>query len=1107
MSIVPRLPLEKKDLLWILLSLLVLLPSLYYPYVNTFDNPDFSLDPADWRVLEAPACAAAACLHVGDEVLAIGRLDLNTFSRSRTVELLAGFDSAGVATVRVLRHGRLLSFPVHARSRAGVPWTSLMGLLPVVFWLMGTAAVIFLRPRDERWLVLVAFSYVNALWLASGLVSSTHLRGSAIVFHSCIWLFLPLALHLHLILPSSLLGRRLRRGILLALYTVALALTVLDACDLLQGLPGILRSGPILFTAAGVLLSLGLLVLRLVLPLDTAVKLADRIMLFGLLFGLGPFVFSFGLVPVLQSRLPGLFPELWTLYPWLTAISLLSVPMLPMSYIYAIYKHHLGALEFRTNRLLGIYGFSALSITAYLVVLFLVSGRWGALDERFLAAVFAVSLAFAAGTPLLREPFQKLVDRHVFGLRHAPDEIIDLVSERVPLAFDREVLARLLVEEILPTLLIRQSALYLFAGTRHDTVYEQGLPEGEPPITSEELAALLARSGRYLLQRPDEAPRGWVRLVIPLALQIETLGVWLIGRRDPDDYFPASDIRLLSTVANQVAPMVENIRLYERAQQEIAQRAKAEEEIRRSEERFRNLFEATLEGIAIVRNGVILEVNHALLAIFGYEVGELIGRELSDLVPEGGAAPAETAREGSGWKRDGSAVDIEIAAKSYVFQGEPVTVVAIRDIVRRKRDEAENQMLQRQLLHSQKMEAIGRLSAGVAHDFNNCLLAVFGYSDLLLEQYAGDPFLQRNLGGVKEAAQKAAALTRQLLAFARRQPLEPRVVDMNEVIKGVEKMLRRLLGDDVALVTALERGIGRVRIDPGQLEQVVVNLAVNARQAMPAGGRLTIRTAPLAVAGGAGVLGAGGVLGGGVLGAGVLAAGIGAGGLGAGGAPHADVTPGSWVLLTVTDTGIGMDTGTQARAFEPFFSTKGEGTGLGLATAYGIVHQSGGHIFVDSAPGAGACFSIYLPETADGESAAAAAEGGAADSWVGSETILLVEDEAGVRTVLQRILAGRGYQVLAAGGAGEAMETARRHRGAIDLLLTDVTMPRVKGPELAAMMTAEQPRMRVIFMSGYSERPLPMGDGSPPCLQKPFSARTLARAVRTVLDGPRTPRE
>jgi two-component system cell cycle sensor histidine kinase/response regulator CckA len=1051
---------KKEDLIWILLSLVVLLPTLYYPYAKFREEPRFQLSPGDWTVVEAVPCAAADCLAVGDRVLAIGKLDFATFSHHRTVELLSGFEGREVASARVLRHGRVLSLPVRTHINS-LPWGAVAGLFPLVFWLMGSVAIIFLRPRDERWLVLVAFGYVTALWLSSGLASATHLRGSAVVFHATIWFFMPLSVHLHLILPNSLLDGRVRRALLLSLYAAALLCAVLDFCYPLNGLP----YGPVLFTAAGILASLGLLLLRLLLPLDPALKLAIRIMLFGLFFGLGPFVFFFGLRPLF--RLAGV-SDPWTLHPWLL-VSLLAVPLLPMSYIYAIYKHHLGALEFRANRLLGVYSFSALSITALIVALFYVGGRWGPVNERYLAAVLTLSLVFAVGTPLLREPFQKLVDRHVFGLRHTPEEIISLVSERVPLAFNSEVLARLLVNEILPTLLIRQSALYLLAGERHETLYEQGLPAGEPPVSNDDLIALLSVGGRYLPPRPGEVPHGWVRLAIPLSLQSEILGVWLIGRRDPDDYFPASDIALLSTVANQVAPMVANIRLYERAQLEIAQRTLAEGKIRRSEERFRNLFEATLEGIAIVRGGVILEVNDALLAIFGYEASELIGRELSDLLPEGGSAPAGAPREGSGWRRDGSAVDVEIAAKNYVFQGEDVTVVAIRDIARRKRDEAENQMLQRQLLHSQKMEAIGRLSAGVAHDFNNCLLAIFGYGDLLLERYADDRFLQRNLGGLKEAAQKAASLTRQLLAFARRQPMETKVVSLNAVVKGVEKMLRRLLGDDVSLVTELHPGAGRVKIDPGQLEQVVVNLGVNARQAMPAGGRLLIRTAPLEVQAG-------------------------------GSAPHADVPEGSWILMTVTDTGIGMDAGTMARAFEPFFSTKGEGTGLGLATAYGIVHQSGGHIFVDSAPEQGARFSIYLPVTAESESAAAEPSAGTDDS--GSEAILLVEDEEGVRTVLQRILAGRGYRVLAAAGAGEALEVARRNQGAIDLLLTDVTMPRTKGPELAAALLAEQPGMRVIYMSGYSERALPSGAGSPICLQKPFSAKTLARTVRAVLDGP-----
>ncbi len=511
----------------------------------------------------------------------------------------------------------------------------------------------------------------------------------------------------------------------------------------------------------------------------------------------------------------------------------------------------------------------------------------------------------------------------------------------------------MVAEEILPTLLIRQSALYLFGEGRQETLYEQAVPGSAPKPVEEDLRAALVQSGRYLPSGPGDPALSWVRLVIPLLLQGRTLGVWLIGRRDPDDYFPASDIHLLSTVANQIAPMAENVRLYEKAQQEIAQRKAAEEEIRRSEERFRTLFEATLEGIAIVRNGVILEVNHALLAIFGAAPDEILGRRLADLAT-GEVDLAGVPRESIGFKQDGSTVDIEIAGKRYVFQGEEVSVVAIRDIAQRKRDEAENKMLQRQLLHSQKMEAIGRLSAGVAHDFNNCLLAIFGYSDLLLERYQADPFLARNLTGLKEAGQRAAALTKQLLAFARRQPMETKVMNLNSVVSGLEKMLQRLLGEDIHMSSALHPELGKVKIDSGQIEQVIVNLAVNARHAMPSGGRLSLRTVPVDVAPGRP-------------------------------APHDDVPPGTYVLLTVTDTGQGMDAATQARVFEPFFSTKGEGTGLGLSTAYGIVRQSGGHIFVNSAPGQGACFSVYLPVTQEAEAVRGAVAPGISDRGLGDD--------------------------------------------------------------------------------------------------------------------------
>ncbi|HEX7180958.1 MAG TPA: ATP-binding protein [Thermoanaerobaculia bacterium] len=1061
---------KRSDLFWVALSLLVLPPCLYYPYARETQKLPFNLLPTTWEVralrASVPCEDPDRCLQVNDRVLSVGDVEFEEFRRNRYLSLIDSFKEDGSTIVKVERNGKILTLPVRlgpgpSRLREYI-YIPITAFFPMLFWLMGTTIVLFLRPRDERWRVLVLFSYVTALWIAFGLGSENRISASSVLFHVFIWLFLPLATHLHLILPSALVESRRKIQILVPLYAGSVLYAVLDYFHKLHGFEYYLSF------ALAVFVSLGLLIARLFLPLPPAVKIANRIMLYGVALGFGPILLFWIIIPIFLP--PGSLSaqNYEPAYPWTLALTLLAVPILPMSYIYAIYKHHLGALEFRANRLLGAYSFSTLYITFYIVMLFSVSRRWAPMSDKALVINLLISLLFLLAALSLRNRFHVLVDRHVFGVRHSPEQVIDLVSERIPTAFDRAVLSQVIVAEILPSLLIRQSALYLFDGPRIETLYTQGVPADEPEPALEELQELLRNSKRYLPpqeQRPG--PRSWVRLTIPLSLQAETIGIWLIGRRDPDDFYPSTDIHLLSTVANQIAPMVENIRLYERAQQEIAQRKAAEEEIRRSEERFRALFEATLEGIAIVRNGTILAVNPPLLAIFGYPPDQLIGRELSDLIPEIRAELSGEPQEHVGTRSDGTPVDVEIAGKQHVFQGEDVTVVAIRDIGGRKQGEAENKMLQKQLLHSQKMEAIGRLSAGVAHDFNNCLLAIFGYSDLLRDRYREDPFLYRNLTGIKEAGQKAATLTKQLLAFARRQPLETRVLDLNPIVSGLEKMLQRLLGEDIALVTDLHHTLGKVKIDPGQMEQVIVNLAVNARDAMPTGGRLTIRTTPLLVTSEYP-------------------------------APHANVPPGLYVVLTVADTGFGMDAETQARIFEPFFSTKGDGTGLGLSTAYGIVQQSRGHIFVDSAPGRGASFSIYLPVTQEAESVAITAAGAPDDS--GTETILLVEDEDEVRKVLHQILTGKGYRVIQAGSGEEALAMTRLYRGEIHLLLSDVTMPRMRGPELASRLLGERPRTRVILMSGYNDEWMTGGEMAHTCLQKPFSPQVLTQMVRAALD-------
>jgi signal transduction histidine kinase/ActR/RegA family two-component response regulator len=384
----------------------------------------------------------------------------------------------------------------------------------------------------------------------------------------------------------------------------------------------------------------------------------------------------------------------------------------------------------------------------------------------------------------------------------------------------------------------------------------------------------------------------------------------------------------------------------------------------------------------------------------------------------------------------------------------------------------ERSRLEQQFRQAQKMEAVGRLAGGVAHDFNNLLTVITGYAELLLARGETEPARRTALEEIQRAAERGGALTHQLLAFSRGQPFTPRMVQLNTLLVRMEKMLSRLIGEDVELITVAGAEPATIRTDPGQLEQVVMNVVVNARDAMPGGGKLIIETANAQVdqtyAG-----------------------------------PNVDLKPGSYVVLSISDTGMGMDADTQVHLFEPFFTTKGpgKGTGLGLATAYGIVKQSGGAISVYSEPGRGTTVKIYLPSA----EAKAAAEGTAqtpAAALRGSETILVLEDEARVRKLVCEVLAGRGYQVLEAVRGEEAIRMAAEHHGSVHLLLTDVVMPEMSGPQVLEQIRARHPNMKVLFMSGYTDEAMVhhgILDSGAPFLQKPFLPDALARKVREVL--------
>src|SRR5262245_1983597 len=555
-------------------------------------------------------------------------------------------------------------------------------------------------------------------------------------------------------------------------------------------------------------------------------------------------------------------------------------------------------------------------------------------------------------------------------------------------------------------------------------------------------------------------------LGVPLKTPSATIGVMVVQHYQNENAYDQRDLEFLDSVGGHIALAIERVR--------------AEEALRERESMFRLLFSHTPLPMWVfdVETLRILQVNEAATMQYGFSEREFRSMTFRDICPDGNEVSfaqhveewKQDGRHHGQWRhkrKDGKSFDVEVVSHKLEYAGRAVRLVVAQDV-------SERQLLEQQLRQAQKMEAIGRLAGGVAHDFNNLLMVIKGHTELLLDVLPVADHVTRKVEQIDRSADRATALTRQLLAFSRMQVLQPRPMNLNSVVDEMGKLLPRLIGEDIELVVRVSSDLGTIRSDASQMERIIMNLAASARHTMPYGGKLIIETQNVELdhyyreA-------------------------------------HPIVQPGHYVLLSVSDTGTGMDAETQVHIFEPFFTTKeqGKGTGLGLATVYGVVKQSGGFIWVYSELGKGTTFKIYLPRV-DEAAAAAARSSAPAQVLRGTETVLLTEDEQDVREVAREFLESAGYQVLQAPSGEAALRLAADHVGSIDLLVTDMVMPGLIGRELARRMRGSRKDLRVLYMSGYREHAAEeaaKSEGSA-VLTKPFSRSALLRTAREVLQKP-----
>ncbi len=907
----------------IFLSVLALLVCLFYVYAFVYlaPYPGFDYLNFDWSISGFEPCEADVVwceanrnsLQVGDRLLVVGDLTRAEWEQDWSQAPFAGYDAGEWVSITFRRgeEEQTINWQMLGPTGAGRIHRLPQGLLSwVPFWLGGTFVLIFVWPRDLRWWLLISFNYLTASWLAAGVCSSVGVAFASPAQHALAWLLVPVYLQLHLNVPGPLL--RCRRCYLMPLLYAAAA--VLALLELLRLLPRVAFNLALLLAFLG---CLGPLIFRLFDRRRASDRPAVRLMLAGVVLAGAP-AGLLSAVPALLgvSHLAGL-PSF---------ISLLALPLLLPLYVYAIYKRQLGPLELRANRLLSLYSFVLLSVTAFLLVFF-AGGQWLGISHSSLVFSLAVLVVFIVAAVPLHGRFHRLVDRLAYGTGYNPEDIMRVFGNQIPAAVDLEALACLLADKVAPALLIRQSALYLL-GEDGDPgfLYARGVKVSETPGTAGQIRQLLAEAGRY---HPPATDVGcgldWVRLAIPLEMRERTVGVWLFGRRDPDDYYPQDDVEFLKALASQVAVAVENDRLYDRAMEEIDERRRVEEALRESEQRLRLVVqEMPVLLDALDADNSILVWNRECERVTGYSAEEIVGnpQALELLYPD----PDYLRRVLAEWDERGNDFrdwEVELTAKDgsvktvvwsnmsgrFPIPGWASWAIGV-DVTGRKR--AEEHAAQ-----AERLAAMERMAGALAHEINNPLQAIESSLGLVLDSPLGEEERWSYLRDVRREVERLKAFTGWTLDFIRPLRLKRQSTAVAATVhRALGLAGGRLRDSDIRVHVDVPDNLPPVFVSSDHLINVLLNLVLNAVDAMPEGGRLN-----------------------------VAARGC-----------------GEQVELTVADTGRGISPDVLPSLFGPFCTTKEGGTGMGLAVSRSIVQQYGGTITADNVPGGGAVFTVVLPQ-------------------------------------------------------------------------------------------------------------------------------------------------